>query len=173
MNQSKFTWTYPKPPAATAAACIANNSLCKAAELYWFDVDLYDDYNILKMYYRYNSGWNCAFNRFIIALNGQLKYTLYDDGDDVDVPAFKFIPLLLLLLIELLLCPVLLLLLFDFFSLRPLPFESPLFCRELLDDDDPALFVAPAIPAKPPGNAAAKSAGCGNADRPDACSRVK
>lgn len=26
--------------AATAAACIANNSLCKAAGLYWFDDDL-------------------------------------------------------------------------------------------------------------------------------------
>lgn len=64
-----------------------------------------------------------------------IVFTLYDDGDD-DVPAFKFIPLEpLLFVIELLL-----LLLVDFFSLRPFPLESPLFCRELLDDD-PVLFV--------------------------------
>lgn len=29
--------------AATAAACIASNSLCSVAGLYWFDDDLYDD----------------------------------------------------------------------------------------------------------------------------------
>lgn len=95
--------------------------------------------------------------------------TLYDDGDD-DVPVFIFKPLLLF--IAVLLCPLLLLLLLDFFSFRPFPLDSPLFCRELVDDDEPvALFVAAPIPANPPGNA--KSAGCGNADKPDACNRLK
>lgn len=102
-------------------------------------------------------------------------FTLYDEGED-EVPVFKFNPPLLLLFNALLLCPLLLLLLvvplpllLDFFSLRPFPLESPLFCRELLDDDEPALLAAAAvIPARPPGNAAAKSAGCGNADNPDA-----
>lgn len=78
----------------------------------------------------------CQVSRWDIA------FTLYDDGDD-DVPAFKFIPLEpLLFVIELLL-----LLFVDFFSLRPFPFESPLFCRELLADD-PVLFV-PLMPGNP------------------------
>lgn len=68
-------------------------------------------------------------------------FTLYDDGDD-DAPTFKFIPLEpLLFVIELLL-----LLLVDFFSLRPFPFESPLFCRELLDDDPRASGNPGALP---------------------------
>lgn len=116
----------------------------------------------------------CFSTQFYRSVSNQFEHTLYDDGDD-DVPAFKFNALLLLLFIELLLCPLLLLLLllFDFFSLRPFVFESPLFCRELFDDDVPALFVVAPIPGKPPGNAAAKSAGCGKADRPDACNRLK
>lgn len=67
---------------------------------------------------------------------------MYDDGDD-DVPVFKVIPLEpLLFVIELML-----LLLVDFFSLRPFPLDSPLFCRELFDDD-PVLFV-PLMPGNP------------------------
>lgn len=85
-------------------------------------------------------------------------FTLYADGDE-DGPEFKFNPPLLLF-IELLLWILLLRLLFDFFSLRPFPLDSPLFGRELFDVVAPELFAVLApIPGKPPGKAAAKSAG--------------
>ena len=93
---------------------------------------------------------------------------MYEDADDedgaIDALILAPMPLLLLLLLELLL-------LLDFFSLRLLLlfFVSPELCLELL-----VVVVAPLTPPMPiaDGNAAARS-GCGNGDKPDACSRVK
>lgn len=94
---------------------------------------------------------------------------MYGDGDDAlraEEPALAMAAAFCALLLVLL----------DFFSLRPLPLASPpLFWRADDDDDDAdaALLAAADMAPRPPGNAAANSAGCGNADKPDACKRVK